>query len=109
MRILPREDSLSAPYWAGARQGQLLLQCCRGCATFIHPPLPMCPQCRGQDLDWKPSQGRGTVHSFTVVHHAAHPAMKDRVPYLVALVTLDDGPRMVCNIVNTSGTHVAIG
>jgi len=75
----------------------------------IHPPLPLCPSCHGSRLAWIPAQGKGTIYSFTVVHHAAHPAFATRTPYLVALVTLAEGPRVVCNILDWPLNDVSIG
>ena len=109
MLVLPKPDSLSAPYWEGARNGQLLLQRCRGCGHIWHPPLPICPRCHARDYAWQPSSGTGTVYSFTTIHHAAHIAVDGRTPYLVALVTLAEGPRVVANILGCPAEEVRIG
>lgn len=109
MLIIPKPDSLTAPYWEGARNGRLLFQRCRGCGHIFHPPLPICPACRSLDYEWAESSGRGTVYSRTVVEHSAHIAADGRTPYLVALVTLEEGPRMVSNILNCPMDEVRIG
>ncbi len=101
MLIVPKEDSLTRPYWEGARNKQLLVQHCRACSHLWHPPTPICPKCQAKDYDWQAVSGRGRAYSYTVVHHPAHVAMVDKVPYLVALVTLEEGPRVVANILNT--------
>ena len=98
MRIVPAETELTAPYWAAARDGAVALQRCRRCGHVWHPPAPVCPQCRAADYEWFRSSGHGRLHSYTRVEHAAHPAVTDRLPYLVALVDLDEGPRFVCGL-----------
>jgi len=109
MLIVPKADALTEPYWQGAKDGKLLLQNCRSCGHIWHPPTPICPSCQAKNYEWRPASGRGTVHSFTIVHHAAHIAMAKRVPYLVALVTLEEGPRVVSGIMNRAEEAVQIG
>jgi uncharacterized OB-fold protein len=87
----------------------LLLQACSSCDHVWHPPLPICPRCRSFEVEWRPASGRGTVHSFTIVHHAAHPAVEAWLPYLVALVRLAEGPLFVCNIRGCAPERVRIG
>jgi uncharacterized OB-fold protein len=109
MLIVPKPDSLTQPYWDGAHRRQLLIQRCHACHQAIHPPLPMCPRCRAEQLDWVAASGKGIVYSKTVVHHAAHTAMVDKVPYLVVLVTLEEGPRVVSSMRGIAFEDVAIG
>lgn len=109
MLILPKPDALSKAYWDGARKHTLLLQNCRACGHRWHPPTPICPQCQAKNYEWKPVSGRGTVYSYTIVHHPAHVAVQDKVPYLVALITLDEGPRVVANILDCPIEDVRIG
>jgi uncharacterized protein len=98
-RIVPAETALTAEYWAAARRGVILLQRCVSCGTVLHPPAPVCPGGTGHALSWFEASGFGRLASFTRVVHAAHPAVADRLPYLVALVELDEGPRIICNLV----------
>lgn len=109
MRILPQPDVLTEPYWEGARLGQLRLQHCVACAAVWHPPLPCCPACHGTAIEWRASSGRGTLYSFTVAHHPVHPAVVDEVPYLVALVDLDEGPRVISGLPGVPFDAVRIG
>ena len=109
MLIVPKEDSMTQPYWEGVRQRKLLVQHCRACGNLWHPPTPICPECQAKNYDWRPVSGRGVVYSFTIVHHPAHTAVADKVPYLVALVTLEEGPRVVSNILNCANDKVAVG
>jgi uncharacterized protein len=98
-RIIPAETPLTAAYWLAARRGTILLQRCETCDAVLHPPAPVCPGGSGHELRWFEASGRGRLAAFTSVEHAAHPAVRDRLPYLVALVDLDEGPRFICNLV----------
>lgn len=109
MLIVPKPDALSQPYWDGVRQGELRIQKCAQCGQAWHPPLYLCPHCHSAKVDWVAASGRGVLYSYTVVHHAAHVAVADRVPYLVALVTLAEGPRVVSNLLNCERSQVRIG
>lgn len=106
--LVPLPSALGAPYFEGAARGELLLQRCEGCAAVWHPPLPICPECGSRELRWVPASGRGRVFSYTIVHLAAHPAFADRVPYVAALVELEEGPRMVADILDIDPGDVRI-
>jgi uncharacterized OB-fold protein len=107
--IEPAADELTRPYWEAARRGTVSLQRCTACGHVWHPPQPTCPECRSGDVEWVASTGFGTVHTFTVVHHAAHRAVVGTTPYVVALVELHEGPRVVCNVVGCPPTDVSVG
>jgi uncharacterized OB-fold protein len=109
MRIVPKPDELTAPYWEAAKQGRLLIQHCRACGRSWHPPTPVCNACQSFDVEWRESSGRGEVYSHTTIHHPTHVAMQGRTPYLVALVDLEDGPRLVANIRDCPMEEVRIG
>jgi uncharacterized OB-fold protein len=109
MLILPVATPLTQPYWDGARQHELLYQKCKICGANWHPPMPICPACHSSDFDWLAASGGGFVYTYTVVHHPTHPAFTDRVPYVVAVVELDEGPRVVTNIQNCQPTAVSAG
>ena len=100
MKILPAATPLTQPYWDGVREHKLLFQRCRRCGERWHPPMPRCPACQAADYDWLESTGLGSVYTWTVVEHPTHPAFQDKVPYVVAVVELDEGPRIVANIVD---------
>jgi uncharacterized OB-fold protein len=109
MAILPVPGELTGPYWAHARRHQLVIQCCADCGRSWHPPLPRCPHCHGANLGWRPVSGRGRVYSYTVVRHATHVALADEIPYVVAIVELAEGPRMIANIRGCPPEEVRIG
>jgi uncharacterized protein len=106
-RIVPGESPLTSAYWAAARRGVILLQRCADCAVVMHPPEPVCPGGAGHELRWFEAAGQGRLASFTKVEHAVHPAVQERLPYLVALVELDEGPRIVCNLVTDPSAPAA--
>ncbi len=105
----PVVNADSAPYWQGARDNKLLLQRCSDCGTLRFFPRYLCTECGSDNTGWVEATGRGTVHSFTVVHRAAFPEFQERTPYVVALIDLEEGPRMMSNIVGADALEVAIG
>lgn len=109
MLIVPKPDALTQPYWDGVRQRELRIQKCLACGQVWHPPLHRCPHCHSADVEWVAASGRATLYSYTVVHHPAHVAVADKVPYLVALATLAEGPRVVSNLLNCARGDVRIG
>lgn len=108
MQIIPAVDSLTEPYWSGAQAERLMLQHCRECAECWHPPQPCCPRCRSSDVTWRASSGHGRLYSFTVVHHPTHRALADDVPYVVAVVELDEGPHLVTGLRGCEPDDVAV-
>jgi uncharacterized OB-fold protein len=109
---LPNPSFVSQPFWDAAKEHCLVYQRCRLCGTNVFYPRDICPgpDCFGVGtLDWVESSGKGTVYSFTVSYQPAHPAFKEDVPYMLAIVELDEGWRMNTNIINADPKDVAIG
>ena len=106
---LPIPGPDDAPYWEALARGTLLIQRCEACGTVRHPPHPRCGQCASASLSWTPATGFGTVYSFTIVRHASNPELAGSVPYVVALIELDEGPRLVSNVVGVDPDCVTIG
>ena len=96
---LPRPSPESTPYWNTAKSHRLEVQRCNACGQHWFPPSASCPHCLAADFAWTPVSGKGKVYSFVVFHRVYHPAYEGEVPYVVALVELDEGPRMLTNIV----------
>jgi uncharacterized OB-fold protein/acyl dehydratase len=94
-------------FWEGVARGELLIQRCAACGELRHPPRPMCPRCRSLDWDTVRASGRGTVYSYVVPHHPRMPAFPER--YVVALVELEEGTRLVTNLVGVAREDVRIG
>jgi uncharacterized OB-fold protein len=97
---LPEPTPLSQPYWDALRAGRLTFQRCRRCNHAWLPPRAECPNCLEVAWDWTTASGKGRVISWVVYHHAYHEEFRDRLPYNVTLVELDEGPRLITNIIN---------
>jgi uncharacterized OB-fold protein len=108
-RPVPTPSPHSAPFWTAAREHRLVIQHCTRCGTLQHYPRPWCTTCMSEELDWVESPGRGTVYSFTVVRRTGHLAFVGQVPYVYALVDLDEGPRFTTNVVGCPVDDVDIG
>ena len=94
---LPQVTELTKPYWDALDKGHLAFQRCK-CGNAWLPARQECPKCLGPDVHWEQASGRGRVVSWVVYHSAYHDAFKDRIPYVVAIVELDEGPRLISNI-----------
>lgn len=103
----PVTTELTAAFWRGGAVGELRVQRCQNCRWWLHPPLPMCPRCRGRELEPEAVAGTGTVYSFTVNRYQWTPALVP--PYTIAEVELDEQPglRLLTSIVGCA--EVAIG
>lgn len=102
----PNGDSL--PYWNAARERRLLIRQCTACGAKHFMPRHQCPQCWSDQLEWIDSRGAGRVQSYSVVHRAPMPEFGVNGPYVIALIDLDEGPRMFANIVGEDALEVAI-
>lgn len=98
---LPVVDPESAPYWAALKERRLILKRCRDCGRHHFYPRALCPHCHSDALEWSDARGTGSIYSYTVARRPAGPAFKADAPYVVAVVELDEGARMMTNI----GTH----
>jgi uncharacterized OB-fold protein len=94
----PIVDADSAPFWDAARANRLRLQQCENCARFVYYPRSLCPYCHTTALVWRDVSGLGRIYSYTVSRRPAGPDFESQVPYVVALVQLDEGPRMLTGI-----------
>jgi uncharacterized protein len=90
------------PFFEAALDHRLVMQRCAACQVFRHPPRPVCGRCGSFDVEWIELQGTGTLFTFSIVHLPFHPALRDVVPYVVAVVEVDgtDGTRMTSNLVD---------
>ena len=103
---LPQPDALTAPFWEACRRKVLEVSACEDCGHLFLPPGPCCPTCWSTQLAARPVSGRGRVFSFAVYRRTYHPATP--APYVVALVELDEGPRLISNIVGCAPEEVAV-
>jgi uncharacterized OB-fold protein len=94
-------------YWAAAREGRLVTQRCEHCGRVRHPPRPMCPACHSLEFEIVDLSGDGVVYSYTILHHPQNPAFE--YPVLAALVDLDEGVRVLSNLVDVDPRDISIG
>ena len=95
---LPTPDVETQPFWDACREGKFLLRHCDACGRDHYYPRPFCPSCWSDSVSWKEASGRGTVYTFSIVHVNDLPPFNERVPYVAAIVELDEGPRVMTNV-----------
>ena len=105
---LPEHDPVFAPFWEAAARGRLLYQECPVCGHRQFYPRPLCTAC-GADPEWAEASGRGTVHTFTVVRQYQAPPFVDELPYVVAVIELDEGVKMIGNVTGCPVDDVNVG
>lgn len=98
----------SRPFWDAARDGRLVLPVCDACGHHVWYPRDACPVCGHGSVTWTEMSGRGTVYARTIVHKARGP-WKEATPYVIAYVELEEGPRMLTNVVTEDPQAVAVG
>ena len=106
---LPSISGETRPYWDSCRRGQLLIQKCDSCGEYQFYPRGICANCWSNDIQWIISSGKGTVWTFTVTYQNGTPGFAEDVPYVLALVELEEGVRMFTNIVECDPRSVTIG
>jgi uncharacterized OB-fold protein len=106
-KTLPRVTALTKPFWDGCVAGELRMQHCGDCNHYQYYPRSICSSCGGKALGWNPVSGKGVIASFTIVRRAISPAYA--APYMVALVDLAEGPRMMSIIVDEISDQIVVG
>ncbi|KCZ58698.1 Zn-ribbon domain-containing OB-fold protein [Hyphomonas chukchiensis] len=106
---VPHIDEESRPYWAALKREKLILKRCLACSRHHFYPRILCPHCHSCELKWSEASGLGTIYSFTIARRGAGPAFSADAPYAVAIVELDEGVRMMTNIVIENVDILAIG
>ena len=86
-------------YWEKCKEGELWLRHCKSCDKTYFYPRDLCPMCFSRDTDWIQTDGKGTLHTFAIVHRGPTPAFRDKAPYVTAVVELQGGARMPTNLV----------
>lgn len=102
----PERDALNSPYWDSLANGVLSFQRCNACGHAWLPARSECPHCLADDWRWMPAAGGAKLISWVVYHMAYHPAFANRLPYTVAVVELDEGPRLISNLVKPGDPEV---
>ncbi|HYL52008.1 MAG TPA: OB-fold domain-containing protein [Acidimicrobiia bacterium] len=106
-RPAPRPTDDSAVYWDAVARHKLVAQCCGVCGKLRHPPRPMCPHCRSLEWHVQRLAGTGSLYSYAVLHHPRSPLFA--YPLLAALVDLDEGVRIVTNLVGVEPADIRVG
>ena len=107
----PAVNEDTRPFFEAARDHRLVVQRCRSCGTHRHPPRPVCATCGSFEALWEEVSGRGTLFTWSVVHQPFHPALREAVPYVVAIVELEGtgGTRFTSNLVDAGPEHLVVG
>ena len=106
---LPRIDEESRGYWEALARHELYFQRCRDCGTKRFYPRALCPACLSSATEWVRASGRGTVYSFTVTYQNQAPGFREELPYVLAIVELDEGVRMMTNVIGCAPDAVRVG
>ena len=104
---IPVPSAESQAYWDGLRDRKLLMPRCDACGKYWFPPSLLCPHCNETKWTWTSTSGRGRIFSYVVYHRVYHPGFADEVPYAVAVIELDEGPRMVSNVIGIAPDKLA--
>ena len=106
---VPIPDEISAPFFDGACGGRLMLQHCAACDKWSFPVRERCPHCFAAKLQWRQASGRGSLYTFAIMHQVMNPGFASSVPYNVSQIDLEEGVRMVSNIVGVANDALRIG
>jgi uncharacterized protein len=106
---LPNPDDETRPFWDGCREGKFLVRHCNACREYHFYPRPFCPKCWSTDVDWVEASGRAHLYTYSVVHANDLPPWPERVPYVAAVVDLDEGPRVMTNVEGIEFDDIEIG
>lgn len=106
---VPTITDLSAPYWEGAAEGELRVQQCAHCKARFLYAKSLCPKCWTPDPHWIRVSGRGRIQTMTIVNQAPYDSFAADVPYVIAIVKLDEGPQLMANIVDFDASPITVG
>jgi uncharacterized protein len=106
---VPTPDHDTRPFWEAAREGRLLIRRCGACGATHFYPRPFCPKCWSDRVDWVEARGKAALYTWSVVYENDLPPFPERVPYVAAVVDLEEGPRMMTNVVDCELDALEIG
>jgi len=98
-----------APFFEAAKRGQLVVQKCGGCGKLRFPARTLCSSCLSEEASWTPVSGRGEVFSFNIMHQVYHPGFAAETPYAVVVVKLEEGAKMISNLVGVEPKAIRCG
>ena len=99
---------LSQPFWDAMKRHELVLPRCNACSNSFFYPRERCPECLSADLTWYRAGGKGHIYSFTIIEQPVDRTFLEEVPYIYAIIQLDDGPRMISNVVDCAIEDVRV-
>ena len=105
---LPGIDEENRPFWEYCKKHELRVQKCGNCGTLRYPITSICPNCMSMDFEWAKMSGKGKVYSFAIIRRASHPAFANEIPYTVAIIQLDEGPRLESNVIGIDPQQVKV-
>ncbi|MPZ61435.1 MAG: nucleic acid-binding protein [Propionibacteriales bacterium] len=108
-RTIPRPTSESRYFWDACARHELVIQRCTSCGRCWFPPSNHCQYCWSEDFAWTPVSGRGELYTFTVFRRAYASELVEQIPYVVGVVELEEGPRLITNITECETAHVRVG
>ncbi len=105
---VPENPEPTKPFWEAAKRHELVMPRCKRCGDLFWYPREQCPICFSQDLDWVPVSGKGRVYAYTIVYQAAHPEFQKEAPYVLAAIDLDEGTRIISNVIECPVEEVKV-
>jgi len=106
---LPTIEDDTRPFWDAARDGRFLIRRCNSCSEVHHYPRSFCPSCWSDDVEWVEASGRATLYTWSTVFMNDLPPFNERLPYIAAVVDLEEGPRVMTSLVECDGADLSIG
>jgi uncharacterized OB-fold protein len=106
---LPTADDSTQHFWDGTREGKLRIKRCPDCGRAHFYPRPFCPSCWSERVHWEDASGRATLYTYSIVYQNDLPPFPERVPYVAAIVDLEEGPRMMTNVVDCELDRLQVG
>ncbi|MBW2290997.1 MAG: OB-fold domain-containing protein [Deltaproteobacteria bacterium] len=106
---LPVATATSRPFWEALTRHEVQIQQCSACHAWIYYPRTCCPRCLSPELQWQQISGTGTLYSFTIARRPTAPFWADELPQLIAMVELDEGPRLTSTLCNVEEDAIRVG
>jgi uncharacterized OB-fold protein len=106
---LPTIEDDTRPFWDAAKEGRFLIRKCNACGAVHHYPRTFCPACWSEDVEWLEASGRATLYTWSTVFMNDLPPFNERLPYIAAVVVLEEGPKVMTNMVDCDGADLSVG
>jgi uncharacterized OB-fold protein len=106
---IPTIEDDTRPFWDAAKEGRFLIRRCGDCGAVHHYPRPFCPECWSGNVEWLEASGRATLYTWSTVYVNDLPPFDERLPYIAAVVELEEGPKVMTNLVDCDGSDLTIG